>query len=387
MIRRLTVSNYRSLGEKVTVDFGQLTALVGPNGSGKSNVVDVLRFVADAMHTGLSGAISQRQGIAAVRKWSDGPPLNVSVHLELTLGTGSTAEYGFELNGNSAEEFRVKSEEARIAITGQDSDFFRVESGRWIGGPAGLVPAVDERSLALPLVGGDARFQPLLQELQQIAVYSIFPDTLRAPQKYDADRPMDRHGSNWASILKDQPQETWKPDLVAALQQLTGDTEDIRVAQAAGYLIVQFRHRSSGPESSPSPNNGHGEKWFDAGQESDGTLRFAGIVTALMQVPTVPVLAIEEPELTVHPGAIPLLYDFLSQASRHSQVLVTTHSPELLDLLDASDMRVVDRGPEGTTVRPMAASQVGAVKKGLLSLGDVLRTEGLQQELAFALGE
>jgi len=35
-----------------------MTVLVGPNGSGKSNVVDVLSFVRDAMHTGLSGAIS-----------------------------------------------------------------------------------------------------------------------------------------------------------------------------------------------------------------------------------------------------------------------------------------------------------------------------------------
>jgi chromosome segregation protein len=56
MLKSLHVSNYRSLGEKVQVDFGDgLTVLVGPNGAGKSNVMDVLRFVADATQMGLSG--------------------------------------------------------------------------------------------------------------------------------------------------------------------------------------------------------------------------------------------------------------------------------------------------------------------------------------------
>jgi predicted ATPase len=120
---------------------------------------------------------------------------------------------------------------------------------------------------------------------------------------------------------------------------------------------------------------------IDATEESDGTLRFIGIVTALLQEPPVPVLGIEEPELTVHPGAIPLLYDFLKEASRRSQVLVTTHSPELLDLVDPEEVRVVLRGREGTTIGPMSAVQREAVRGRLLTLGEVLRAEGLQQDL------
>jgi predicted ATPase len=372
MIERLSVSNYRSLGENVSLELGSFTALVGPNGSGKSNVVDVLRFVSDCMHMGLSGAITDRSGISAVRRWSGGHPFNVSIGLQLRMEGGRRAHYSFELRGDSTEDYRVKAEEASV-WNGTEHFRFRIESGKWVGGPQGLIPSLDENNLALPIIGGDARFQPLVQALQRISVYSIFPDTLRAPQKYSPVKPMDGHGSNWASILKDQPKSSWKPELISALQKLTNDIEDIKVSQAASYLVVQFRHASSGRP-----------KWFDAAQESDGTLRVAGIVTGLLQEPPVPVLGIEEPELTVHPGAIPLLFDFLKQASRRSQVLLTTHSPELLDQMDAEDVRVVLRGQDGTTVAPMAGPQRAAVREGLLTLGEVLRTEGLQPELPLA---
>lgn len=375
MIKSLTVSNFRSLGENVTLDLGHFTALVGVNGSGKSNIVDALRFVADAMTIGLSGAITHWQGISTVRRWSGGHPFNLSIALELRLRSGP-AGYAFELTGDRADEYRVKREEADLVLPGGERVGFRVEHGEWVRGPSGLQPPLDPQSLALQLVGGDARFQPLVQFLQRLAVYSIFPDTLRAPQKYDARKPMDRHGSNWSSILKDQAKESWKPELISALNQLTGDLEDIRIRPAAGYLVTEFRHVSA--TSKP--------KWFTTAQESDGTLRFAGIVTALLQEPALPLVGVEEPELTVHPGAIPLLYDHLRQASKRSQVIVTTHSPDLLDLVDAADVRVVVREGGVTSAGAMDEGQRDIVREGLMSLGEVLRTEGLRIQLPLALG-
>ena len=248
---------------------------------------------------------------------------------------------------------------------------FLVERGEWKAGPEGLRPLLDAKTLALPIVGGDRRFQELARALQDVAVYTIFPDTLRVPQKYSPSKPMSRHGDNWVSILKDQPESTWKPDLIAALHKLTGDTRDVRIAQAASYLVVQFLHTSPHKKA----------KWFDAAQESDGTLRVAGIITALLQEPPVPLIGVEEPELTVHPGAIPLLYDYLVQATRRSQVIVTTHSPELLDLVEPDAVRVVFRSPLGvTSVASMAASQKAVVRQRLMTLGEVMRTEGVQQE-------
>lgn len=125
---------------------------------------------------------------------------------------------------------------------------------------------------------------------------------------------------------------------------------------------------------------GNRERWFDASQESDGTLRCAGILTALLQSPPLTLVGAEEPELTVHPGAIPVLYDFFRQAAQHSQVLLTTHSPELLDLLEVDEVRVVERKEGITHVAPLAEEQREAVKSSLLTAGELMRAEGLRPE-------
>jgi predicted ATPase len=370
VIRKLIISNYRSLDENVTVNLGPFTAFVGSNGSGKSNVVDALHFLRDAVHIGLGGAITNRNGIAAVRRWSNGRPFNVIIDVELEVPGGS-AKYAFELAGDKQAEYRVKWEEASV-LQGGSLDRFRVDSGNWQG-PERLRPQVNETSLALPTVGGDALFQPLFDALKNTAVYSVFPDTLRQPQKYNPEKPMLRHGENWVSVLQDQNEDSWKPELVAALRRLAGDIEDVRIAKAAGYLVAEFLHTSSSRK-----------KWFGADQESDGTLRVAGIISALLQEPPLAVIGVEEPELTVHPGALPVLVDFLRQASRRSQVVITTHSPELLDLLDVDEIRVVERRDGATTVTALKAAQKDSVRRGLLKLGEVMVAEGLQQELDFS---
>lgn len=370
MINRLRVSNFRSLGQDVDLELGPLTVLVGQNGSGKSNVVDALRFLSDAMYPGLEAAVTKRHGIAAVRRWSSGRPFNLTISVDASLEEDVQATYSFTLKGDTTAEYSVKSENAQISHPLRAlPTVYKIEDGNWIKRPPDLRPRVDSLNLALPLLAADERFRALADELRNIAVYSIFPDVLREPQKYDPTKPMNEHGGNWVSILKDPV--PWKDDLVAALGKLTGDIEDLKVRSTGGYLLATFKHSANGKTK---------KKWFDAAQESDGTLRVAGILTALLQDPSLPLIAIEEPELTVHPGALELLCDYIRQASKSSQVVVTTHSPELLDQLTADEVRVVERRDGVTSVAPLDEEQRELVRDRLMTLGEVLRTEGLKQE-------
>ncbi len=377
MLRRLRISNYRSIAAGVALDLEPLTVLVGPNGAGKSNLVDALQFLADCMHLGLDGAVTKRSGIAAVRRWSSGRPFNVELGADLSL-QGHQAHFSFTLAGSSAADYQVKSERAEL-MSGTERSAYAVENGQWREAPPGISPKLSDTALALTLVAGDERFAPLASALGNMAAYDIFPDALRRPHPYDPRKPMERLGDNWVSILRDQPKESWHPELVSVLHQLTGDIDDADVRPVGGFLTARFRH------GKPSDSNEKKRtKWFDAGQESNGTLRVAGIVTALLQEPAPSLIAIEEPELTVHPGALGLIYDFVKQATERSQVIVTTHSPEFLDLVSPECVRAVQRNASGTTVRRISAAQQSSVKRGLMTLGEVLTSEGLQQELPVA---
>ncbi len=376
MITKLTLSNFRSLGRNVVLDPGVFNVLVGPNGSGKSNVLRSLSFVRDALRLGLPGAMTHANGIDAVRRHSKGHPHNVRIELELSL-EGHPARYAFELTGESVDEYRVKSEEAVIQSDAGTTGF-TVQDGVFTG-PESLRPNVGRQSLALTSLGGDIQLKPLWDALVQTMVYSISPSELRKPQKFSSEPSMLAEGENWVSILHAQEQTAWRQDLVAALQKLTGDIDGVKVTKAASFLIAEFRHR----------NEGNTRKWFPAERESDGTLRVAGILTALLQEPSLPVLGIEEPEQTVHPGALLLLYDYLREASTRSQVFVTTHSPILLNHLNLEDCRmfVVGRGEDGTAVSPLTMSQIASIDRDLLSLGELMMAGDLRLDLGWGSQE
>ncbi|MDD2765450.1 MAG: AAA family ATPase [Opitutaceae bacterium] len=272
MITEITVSNFRSLGENVQLKLGNLTALVGPNGAGKSNIAEVFRFVAEALTVGLEAALASRHGIDAVRRWSSGRPFNLSIRVNIKEPQFS-GSYSFALAGDRFKDYRVKEEEAVIIDPRKDtSERFRLDEGKWVQGPVDLRPKVTGQSLAMTLVAGDERFAPLASALRNVCLYAVFPDTLREPQKPDTVRPMKQHGENWATILQGMGTNGAEADLKAALAKLTGDITGFRVRQLGGYLNAEFLHATERKRTKDR------QKWFESAQESDGTLRVAGII-------------------------------------------------------------------------------------------------------------
>ena len=371
MITKLVVSNYRSIGPKTVIRFGNLTALVGQNGSGKSNVIDVFKFLSDCMILGLEGAINKRGGIKNLRRWSGEQLLKISIEIAI-VEKDFKANYKFEIESHNEHDYIVKYERAELIYNDGNLFKYEIADQKWNEGLADLKPTLDSSNLALPLISGDRRFSPLGNALRNIQVYSIYPHNLRIPQKHDPAKPMAQHGDNWMSILKDQDEKTWKPELISALNALTNEIDEIEIKQVSGYLFVRFRHGFSNRNLKP--------KWFDSSQESDGTLRVAGIISALLQTPALPIIGIEEPELSIHPGAIALLFDFINQAAKTSQIILTTHSPEMLDYLEPEQIRIIEKSTDFTKVHEMEEEDIDIVKSKLMSLGELHRTQGLKYQ-------
>jgi predicted ATPase len=138
---------------------------------------------------------------------------------------------------------------------------------------------------------------------------------------------------------------------------------------------------------------GSKDAWhFDAENMSDGTLRALGVLVALFQPPatdghSVRVVGIEEPEAALHPGAAAILRSALFQASRSTQIIVTSHSPDLLDDKEISPdslISVTSRAGE-TILGGVDESSRTAIRDHLFTAGELLRLNQLDtDETAYA---
>jgi predicted ATPase len=118
---------------------------------------------------------------------------------------------------------------------------------------------------------------------------------------------------------------------------------------------------------------------------SDGTVRALGILLALHQVgngKTVPLVGIEDPEPALHPAAVAVLTDGLRDAASRTQVVVTSHSPELLDDPDISDDAILAALAEFNETRlgPLDAAGRETLREHLYTAGELLRMGQLRPD-------
>lgn len=379
MISRVSIRNYRSLSD-VDIHLNRLTVLVGQNGSGKSNFVDALRFISDAVSMGLDSAITMRHGIEAVRRWSPSRPRNVLIDLDFCYrrdrdpsNVHIEGTYSLELKNGTGGDYSIKREYFR-AKAQESSEEFEVVAGKVVRSNRQdqVGRQVPPKSLSVPLWPGFATML-FCHYIAESRYYTIFPDALREPQRVGGERSLNSHGENLAVVLRSMEQAGSKRlnEISAALSTIVGGICDVNVKPVSGYLVIRFCHRSE-----------DGRKhWFDAFQESDGTLRLLGIATALYQIPTPPLVVIEEPELTVHPGALGVIRDIIKEvSSQRTQVIITTHSPDLLESMDADTIRVVDMTCSGTQIGPIDRQQKTAIADRLFSPGELVRYGGLHRQ-------
>jgi predicted ATPase len=377
-IRRVHIRNYKSIGQ-ATVELGRLTIFVGPNGAGKSNFMDALSFVGECLLDSVELAFKNRGGINAVRRRSGGHPTHIGVRLVIDLPSHQLADYSFEIAGKG-ERFSIAHERCHIQDFMGDTHEFEVNHGEFVKEITGIRSRVAPDRLALFVASAVPEFRPLYDFLVDMSFYSIEPSKLRDPQKPDPGDLLKSDGSNAAAVLKRIQDED--PDRYQRICSLVS---------AAVPGIQSARHRSVGQFETIEFRQDVGQKhpWtFDALNVSDGTLRMLGLLLAVYQLGSASVLGIEEPEATVHPAITEQILEVLIDASRFRQILVTTHSPDLLDFDDVNDeyLRVVTNDRNATVIAPLAETSRAAIREHLYTTGELLRTGELQGDVDVARG-
>jgi predicted ATPase len=384
MIQRLWAKNFLSLAN-VNVELEPITVLVGRNAAGKSNFVDVLRFISEAIQLGLDTAVSRRKGIGAIRRLpraGESGEQDIELGLEFHLGTLS-GSYAFSLSDEVEQDngqqrrgrHRIKRELCHLHRPGNEKEVigFEINEGQWVKRPQEMAPPIQPGSLILPLLSGIAPYEQLYNYLVGMSFYTGFlAESIRRPQKADSGYPLAEHGENLASALR-QLQKNQNPLFLRALQAAIPEITSYKVAPIEGYLIVGLNHQTS---------EQNGEQVFGLSDESDGTLRLLTILAALNQEPPRNLIVIEEPELHIHPGALAILWEEFEAAAARSQIILTTHSPDLLDFCRAEQLRVVEKIEGITQVGPIEEAQKRMIQKRLIAPGQLLQAEGLHRATA-----
>jgi predicted ATPase len=378
-LHRVILKDYKSIAA-CDVRLGPLTFLVGPNGAGKSNFVDALRFVADSLRTSLDHALRDRGGINDVRRRSGGHPTHFGMRLSFTLRTGESGHYAFRIGSQRGGGYEVQLEEC--FIYGIEAHHFRVKSGDLTSVSVKAAPAALSDRLYLVNASGLPHFRPVYDAFSNMGFYNLNPDRIRDLQSPDAGKLLTRDGGNLASVL-------------AQLEARSPTTKQ-RIEEYLSKIVPGVRrveHKIIGPkETLEFGQDIAGAKYpwrFLAANMSDGTLRALGILVALHQSGNgagsyVPLVGIEEPELALHPAAAGVLIDSLRDASHTTQVIVTSHSPDLLDnpQLDTDALLAVVADEGTTVIGPLDEAGRSALRDRLYTAGELLRLNQLAPDPA-----
>ncbi len=379
-ITRIRLKNYKSIAV-CDVELRPLIFLVGPNGAGKSNFLDALRFVADSLRTTLDHALRERGGIAEVRRRSAGHPNNFGIKVNFRLPT-IEGEYSIHIGAKPKGAFEVQSEECKIwqrddaALEPPAS--FSVVKGEIVSSSARVSPPAAIDRLYLVNAAGLAEFRPLYDALSRMGFYNLNPERIRELQSPDALGILSREGGNITSIYENLSQksatarQTIEEYLASVVPGITG----VDVRSLGPKQTLEFRQRVAGEDS-----------WrFLAANMSDGTLRAFGVLVSLFQSTnggaSIPLVGIEEPEAALHPAAAGILLDSLMEASRNKQILVTSHSGDLLDSpkIETTSMLAVQAHSGKTEIAPIHEVGKQALRDRLYTAGELLRAGQLEPD-------
>lgn len=384
-LRRVRIRGYKSIAF-CDVELAPLTVLVGRNASGKSNFLDALAFLRDALRFNVPEAIKLHGGFPAILCRSvNSPALSIEIEASFEDDPGTIAHYALTLPASQGSEPVLPHEGLRFEdVTGKPIRRFEVRQGKaeWWDDGISAQPSRSEYVAPNHLYLGvyrNPQFLELTESLGYMGIHQFHPEAIRRLQRSARGYLLERDGSNLANVIAMLQEKD--PDLLERVKRyltsISPDVQDFNPVRYGEYETIRFRLRST--SASPPLE-------FDAASMSDGTLRALAALTAAFQVifpkGRSSVVGIEEPETSLHPAAVRALVDAFDEATTRTQVLITTHSPLLLDnpTITPDSVRVVDLIDGKTVITPIDAASREILRRKLDSLGGLERQNQLEAD-------
>lgn len=359
-IKQLKIEGFRSL-KNVTWEPGDLNILIGPNGSGKSNLLRFLELMAVTAKGNLGKYIQSLGGMGAI-VW-DGQARDINFRLESDGENPNHYKLQLARLGQTSSHVVLRELLTQVShnATADENEpiiFIKRTSGGasvYEGPPPKKRRGIRSERLnegETLLSDSSNAFVPIREIFlfkNFLSSFAVYHDVVvhqysevRKPSVSRLEKHVDSDGQNLINVLHTlytTDREFERSVDTAMRAAFGGDYEKLVFPPAADQLIqLRVRWKSLKREQS-------------AADLSDGTLRFLFLLTVLASPDPPPVIAIDEPETGLHPAMLPIIAEYAVEASLRAQVIITTHSPQLLDAFtDKNPTTTVTKWQDGETV-------------------------------------
>ena len=398
VIESLKISGFRSLYDTV-MEPGSFTVLAGANNAGKTTLADALDFLAEIHRFRIEVALSRKGGfenVAFRRMRRTRRPVSMEIRAAIDLESIPRVKHRMRVEGRSfsgdlgqaivthrfsfkaassaiAADFSIVDEEIVIEHRAKGSaSAQRVASAHRVGSkvktkvmdgdrmPVPIAAARNFRDEFFPpflekeapiedtvLLMEGLSLQPILREFIQgmsgIRIYQISPLESRRSGVPTPNPALERYGENLPALVdyfRKRAKKPWQ-SVFSAMQQIVPHLVDITTDFSIDRrLVLQFKEQ------------GVGRPW-NASEISDGTIQSLALFCALFD-PRTTLAFVEEPENSVHPWIVRVFADACRDAAKGGkQILVTTHSPALLQRAEPSEVKLIWRSEGRSSIAPL----------------------------------
>ncbi len=382
MITRLRVRNFKSLRD-VDIRLGPLNVLVGPNMSGKSNLVDVFRFLFEAVYPtpgadGVLNALATRGGMNEVL-WKGSDQKLLAISLEGTRNSTARESYRYDLEIIlGASDFAYVQKELLKVRRGEQEFDLIIEDGRerWLTNADGSRVATVTSSSKSAFERAPRNWDglPFADSVATWRFYQFVPAIMKTRNQVGTGRVLEAHGANisaWLMGLQTQYEDQFAK-ITQAMRDVFPTIRSILTRPSEQGLV----HIASHEHGLKRPVN----VW----QMSDGELAFLALLSLIYSPPELGayLYCIEEPENHLHPRLLATLVALTRQVRQAisdsgqelAQIIVTTQSPHLVDQMSLDEVIWLERkGAETLAIKPANQEQLRKlIEDKELGLGDIV---------------
>ncbi len=407
MIKRLKIKNFKSFKD-IDVKLGNFNVIIGANASGKSNFINAIKFLRDIAKSGIEKAIDGQKGIRYLQNFNLGNSEYLSFEFESVFEKCifrdinedfkqfyeiriKNQKYIFELKLDKDNKFRIITDKAITLFNADSSPIFADKNQKINFNLGELVLEHRDKGLIIKYKVDDKDIEQMLNQNINTGGIRLSPNSLilslpifgiviwdtkfyrdifisdfdfKLLQKsvpISEKKELEEDASNLAVVLSQiLSDETKKKKLINIVKFTLGFVEDVNVEEfLSGALIFKLKELYS-------------KEHIPSFLLSEGTINIiALLIIAYFQDNSM--IIFDEITRGIHPYLLSRILSVLKEVSKEKQIIITTHSPEVLKYIDIEDLLLVSRDKEGysTISRPAHQEDVKIFLKNNIGIDDL----------------